>query len=535
MALTTPVDREFQVLPAGYVRDKVVLANFREGLRSLTNPETGQAFTLDEIQRATQPRSRWYVGAQAIDDYGQGEQRKAIWLSDQMRIERASTKWLESFHARLWGEERLPAEGGSGRVTVPGVPGTVILGSPTLGDPSAYTARDAKANIYQVISASSPIGGGGSSVVTMRGVSVGSGTNPPSGELLTWVTRDPNMAAQATVFENFTGGVDQETDGDWASRIAGIIRHRPGSGNDAQVRAWARAVSSAIEDGFVFPCAFYAGSTLISIVQKRGVGVGPLARKPSSGTLADAIGYLTPPLSPVFHPRAFVVVTSWTEQYADIVLQVSLQKASAAGWTDAHPFPAYHATTPQVTSVTSNTDFVISCPGDATLPGQAALATLLASAAPKIMLWDKGTSSFGVCSNVTSITDLGGNLFHVVLASPPGITVAAGQRVSPAMSTSRAAVVAKAIGDYFDGLGPGELFDLDNDSRGGRCVRFVPATEEKPFRAGSLVATRVIDALGGSSADAELASISQTVPTYPTNLMNGPNMLVCGHVGLYEL
>jgi len=82
-------DREFQVMARGYIRDRVILANFRSGLRSLRNPETGALFTEDEIARATQVGSRWWIEADAIDQLGQLDQRRAIYLSDQIRVERA--------------------------------------------------------------------------------------------------------------------------------------------------------------------------------------------------------------------------------------------------------------------------------------------------------------------------------------------------------------------------------------------------------------------------------------------------------------
>lgn len=532
MAQVAPVDREFAVLPRGHIRDKVVLANFREGLRALVNPETGQPFTGDEIQRATQPGSRWYVGAQAIDDYGQGEQRKALWMADQLRIERASTKWLEGFHARLWGEEKLLASGGSGVVTITGVPGTIVLGSTTLGAPGVYTARDPAGNVYQVLTGGTLLGG--SAPMQLGALGTGDATNPEPGTTLTWITRDPNMDPTAIVATQFSGGTARETDGEQASRIAGVVKHRPGSGNDPQVRAWARAISNAIEEAFVYPCSFYAGSTLVAITQKRGSTLGPTGRQPAPLTLTDAITYLTPPLSPVFPPRAFVVVTGFTGQPSNVVMRLALQKASPNGWLDARPWPSYHASTPQVLSAASNTDFTLYAPGDATLPGQPALATLTGGAAPKLMIWDAAASRFRVLP-MQSVQDLGGNTYRVLLTAPPPGGVAGGQRISPAMNQVRANIVAKAVSDYFDTLGPGELFDLSADTRGGRCVRFPSTAEDKPSRAGAVVATRVIEALGGASADGVLASMSLTQPSYPTNLMLGPNMIVCGHVGVYEL
>jgi hypothetical protein len=373
----------------------------------------------------------------------------------------------------------------------------------------------------------------------MEAIVGGRGTNPGTGNLLTWVTRDPNMQAQATVLTSFSGGVDVETDGELASRIAGIVRHRPGGGNSSQVRQWARAVTSSIEDGFVYPCAFNAGSTLVCIVQKRGGASGVLARQPNTTVLANAIAYLTPPYSPVFNPRSFVLVTGWAPEYSDLVLRMTMAKGAKVGWQDARPFPSYNSVTPQIVAVEPTpTIFTMSCPGDATLPGapsSLSLGAVLGGVAPKLMLWDKANTRFAVAS-VYNIQDLGSSQYRVILNSlPDGLTPDVGMRVSPALDDNSAKIVSQAIRDHFDALGPGELFDLDNDDRGGRCVRFVPAAEEKPYRAGALVATRVIEALGGTAADAELDSISQTVPSYPTNVLNGPNMLVCGHVGIYEL
>lgn len=526
-----PADREFEVLPSGHVRDKVVLANFREGLRGLVNPETGQLFTEEEIRRATQPKSRWYNEAQALDDYAQGEQRGALWLSDQVRLERASTRWLEEFHARLWGETKLPATGSSGPMNVEGTPGTIVTGSTTLGDPNAYRARDPAGNVYQVfiggtIPASSAL------EATMAAVSTGAPTNIESGTTLTWIYRDPNMKATGLTTADFTGGTDRETDAEHAARIQGIIRHRPGAGNDAHMRAWARSASNAIEDAFVYPCALHAGTTVVAITQKRGAAVGPTARLPAPGTMAAAIARLTPPNSPDVPPRAFVIAVPANGESVDLALRIALAKGSVAGWEDVRPFPSYNATLPSVTARVSDTDFTVTAPGDATLPGQAALATLSGADAPSLMLWNESRSEFDLLA-VDSVEDLGSNDYRVVLTAPPssGSGVSVGQIVSPGVA--RRAVIAEAIGDYFDSLGPGDLFDVEADPRGGRCVRFPSVLEEYPFRAGAVVATRVIEALGGSVADATLESISATAPTYPSNLALGPNMLILGTVGIY--
>ncbi len=529
--MTTPADREFQVLRRGAVRD-IILQNFRSGLRNLVNPETGALFTEDEIQRATQPGSRWYLQAQGDDDYAQGEQRRALFMADQIRAERASTSWLEDFHGRLWGLTKLPPTGGSGPASVEAIEGTYIVGSTTLGDPTAYQARDAAGNVYQVWITAKVLAGDTSVEVEIAAVDTGSDTNLETGDKLTWIKKDPNMKAQATVVGDFRGGTDQETDAEFASRVQGTQRHREGAGNDAQTRAWTRQASNAIEDAYVFPCAFHAGTTLIAITQKRGGATDPKARVPSPPTLAAAIAHMTPPASTVYPRPPHVLVTGVTGEDCNVVLTLALPRGSAAGWTDVTAFPAYHATAPTVTAKASNIDFTITCPGDATLPGQAALATLTGDDAPQMMLWKQNSSEF-VSLIITSVEDLGTNQFRVILSAAPSGGVSVGQIVCP--DTARRAIVGQALAAYFDERGPGNLFDIDTDPRGDRCVRFPNPSETRPYRAGAEVAVRVIEALGGSSADAEAPTISKTQPTYPTLLTDGPKMLVLGTAGVYAL
>jgi hypothetical protein len=529
-ALAAPVDREFRVLPRGHVRDNVVLANFRQGLRSLTNPETGLPFTEDEIARATRAKSRWYVEAQGIDDYGQGEQRNALYMADQIRVERASSGWLLNYHGRLFNVGFLPATGGGGAVTARGVTGTVVVGSTTLNDPTAYKARDAAGKLYQVFQGG-PCDGAGNAPIVMVAIDTGVATNLQPGTKLTWTYRDPNMEPQATVAAQFVGGAERETAGELASRIASILRYRPGAGNDAHYAAWAREASVAFEQGFVYPCALHAGSTLVALTKKRGDLSGPNGRLVSGTLLGIGIGYLTPPTSLVVPPRTHVVVTPTQNQDSDVVLRVALSKGSIGGWTDATPFPAYHATTPAITAVASQTQFDFSAPGDATLPGADPLDELEGTAAPHLMVWDKVASAW-VLLAVTSIQDLGGSSYRVMLSAPPALTLAIGQWVSPA--TDRATAIATGLVDYFDDLGPGPLFDGATDVRGPRCVRFPIAEEEYPYRADATVGARVQEALGGLNG-VLVPFLSRTVPDYPTSPQLGPHMLVLGRAGIYAL
>src|SRR5262249_15137336 len=159
------------------------------------------------------------------------------------------------------------------------------------------------------------------------------------------------------------------------------------------------------------------------------------------------------------------------------------------------------------------------------------LSTLAGIDAPHLMIWNQALSAFESLA-VSSVQDLGSNQYRVMLSSPPTATVATGVIISPDMR--RRAIVSQAVSDYFDELGPGDFFDIDTDPRGSRTIRF-PFTDEIPTRAGALVASRVTDALGGAGSDVELASISQTAPTFPTFYTDGPNMLVPGKLGVYRI
>lgn len=525
--MTSPANREFALLPRGDIRDRIVLGNFRAGLRSQLNPDTGLPFSEEEIARATQPRTRWFIEADAIDAYGQGEQRRGLYLADQVQIDRASTAWLENVHAKLWGKEKLPATGGSGLLTVRATPGTLILGSTTVPDATAYSARDTRGKSYQVFSTVT-VPSSGIATVIMVARSTGSDTNPETGAVLQWITRDPGMEVQSIVAADFTGGTDVETDAEQARRIQSAIRYKEAAGNDAQFRAWARAASNAIEDAFVYPTALHSGSVLVALTQKRGVSASPTARVPSVATLAAATLQLVPPGSPVVPTPPHVLVVPTVGVPTDIRLRVALRQGSAAGWRDTTPFPAYHATAPIVDNVVSPTVFELYAPGNATLPGQPALATLTAPNAPRLMVWRPATRSFEVLP-VQSIQDLGSNIFRVTLTSAVSLTDV--DWISP--ECALADPVAGSAAAYMDARGPGELVASD-DVRASRCQRFPYRTEEWPTSVGADLAVEVLTALGGASSDAQLVAGAGS-PAVPAHPSLGPNLLTLSRLGVYAL
>jgi hypothetical protein len=146
------------------------------------------------------------------------------------------------------------------------------------------------------------------------------------------------------------------------------------------------------------------------------------------------------------------------------------------------------------------------------------------------MIWNDETSRFESL-NVTSVTSFGGDEYTVVLSQAATFTIAVGDYVSP--DTERRTTIATAVEAYFDARGPGEVVDLDDDTRAHRAFRFPEPFEEWPQIVGSSVATTLQDALGVALASADLISMSVTSPALPSDPIVGPSLVTIGKLAVY--
>lgn len=531
-----PDERKFVVLPRGVNRDDVILAYYRNALRQLTNPDTGAVFTEDEIALATQPGSRFYIEADAIDLVCQGSQQRALWFAEQVRPDRAGTGFLEAYHGRMWlGEDsRLPATGASGTVAAPATSGSVFPGSATVPDPTdtAAVAVDANGYSYQVL-ANVTTPAGGTAYLQMQAIDTGVETNLDVGAVLTWSKNQP-VGAQPTASVYgvaLSGGFGIETDDEYAMRILERIRHRAASGNSAHFVAWAKQASNAIESAYVYPCIFHAGGLIVSPLSKRGTKTGPTARTTiDPGNLITVREYLTPPNSPVVPDRAFVVVVPPNPQTSNIVLKIGMGRSPSGGWYDAFPWPSYSLLYPEVkiSAVNSVTDFDVLT--DAELPGSA--TSLSGSDAPQLMLWDEVNSRWELLA-VDTVDATSSPTVNITLNTEPNCALATNQVISP--YTDRLDMIAESVESYFDSLGPGEMVDLDTDDRAHRAKRYPRPSAIRPATAGQMMLLRVLDALGDIVYDAELSDISRIEADLPGDVMDGPNMIVLGRLSAFSL
>lgn len=526
--MSTPNEREFAVFRRGEVREDI-LRFLRNGLRNLPDPQTGQLFTEDTIRQATTAGARFYTEADAIDLACQGIQKRDEFLAQQMRIDRAGTSFLQNFHAPQWGERYLPATGGSGRVAATGLAGTTWIGSTQVPDPFATFGTDEAGKRFQVL-VSGTADVLGQATLTVIGIDGGLETNLDVGAVIRWSNAPPSSNPTAAVVgAKFTGGGPEETDASFSLRLAARVRHKPGAGNDAQMRALARAASNAVEDAFVYPCAMNAGSVLVAITQKRGIATGPNARVASAGVLLLVTAAIVPPGSPDIPGQAFVVVLPDTPEPTNVVVQLALRKGSGAGWADLQPFPPVNTAgaAVAVSLVTNQTDFRITTSGAGQLPNGASPVNGVG-----LMVWDVPSSRFVVLS-VNVVTDLGAGVYRVQLLSPSTHTIAVGDWISPA--TQQRDSIAQSAEAYFDSLGPGEAVNLSTSVLAARAFRRPVPSEEYPARAGQSLITFVAEALGAVASDATLASITVQSPTVPSDPIDGPSRVTLGKFAAYEL
>jgi uncharacterized phage protein gp47/JayE len=517
-------DRFFPIKARGDFRE-AMLRNYRYGLRSLINEQTGQPFTEDEITRATQKGSEIWLDYDGLDAVLLLQQQRSVYVSAQIPLGRASTSSLQNLHGPLWGESFLPAAGGSGPVNAPANPGTIFFGTTKIGDPTAIVARDQSGKRYQVLfTTTTPAEG--VALLTMAGIDTGDETNLEPGTKLAWVNAPVGASGPPEVVAKFRGGIAAENDAQFAARLGRRIRHKQGAGNRSQIRAWAEdSANNAVESAFAYSCVLHAGSMIVAIVQKRGSIKGPAGRIASAGTLAAVTAYLAPPGSAVVpgHPR--IVVLPCVAVPTNMTIGLSMAQGTTAGWSDFQPWPTVSAT---ITAINVGGDpLAIRVTTAGALPQGVT--------APKLMVWDVPTSRFEELI-IASAALQSGTTYDVILSSAPTHTLAVGDYVSPL--SARRTLIDKTIEAYCDSLGPGELIDVSassSDGRRARAYRFPKPNEEYPMRAGTTVLSFLQDALGTSLVDSVLQAISVSVPPLPADPILGPGLIVAGKVGIYPV
>lgn len=520
-----PADRAFAIFGAGE-QAALDLQVFRNRLRGLVNPLTGQPFTELEIATATAPGTRWANGADAIDLVGLASQARALVLADQMDPLRANSEFLRGQWCRRTGQSPRPAAGGSGPLDVQATVGSTFIGSTTIGDPVATFGTDDNGKRYQVLY-TEVVGVSGTATIEVVGVDTGPDTNLEPGSKIKPANGPIGWTVPGVVAAKFRGGRLDETDAELARRIAWWLRHKQAAGNNADFRGWAEGATASVEAAFEYAAATHAGSIFLALTQARGNVRGPLGRIPSVGTLTAVRAAVTPPGSPQVPGHPYVLVTNTNGVACDTVARLSMPRAADTGWADLDVWPGTNddGDPVTVTLLTNQQDFRITIG-----VGSDDLPTGITQ--PRLMVWDATISRYEAL-HVQSVTLVAGLVYHVVLSAPPATTIAVGSYISP--ENAQLDVIGETTEAYFDTLGPGEVVDLQQSFVGARAQRFPSPAEEFPQRAGSAFETMLDDALGSALSARDLPYVSVIVPPVPANPATGPGQLVAGRAAVYAL
>lgn len=149
------------------------------------------------------------------------------------------------------------------------------------------------------------------------------GNKPPS-DVLTLSAPGAGVTAATTVLE-LAGGGDQETDEELRGRIQDFRANRPGSGNGADFRAWARETPEVrLDDAFVYP-----GRRGLGTVDVYPFGVEG-ARQVSQAVVDLVTAYLVERVA--FADDISVAPTSLEVGETDVTLTVTSEVGYEADW-----------------------------------------------------------------------------------------------------------------------------------------------------------------------------------------------------------
>ena len=399
-------------------------------------------------------------------------------------------------HGRIAGlaaPYRRPAVGASGAVTVVAATlGGTILAGTELREPNT-------GNRYQATTTGLYLDGDPCPVV---GVDTGTGTNLDVDAVLEWTSPPPGIGPKATVADDgegngLTGGRGAETDAELRERIISRRANPPASGNDSAVQDAAESCPYvSVEKAFTYPAANGPGTYNLAFTKRRSETGGD--RIPSATEIALVDGWVRQQ----FPYDDSLTTIQIAPEDVDVVLGVDW-RSDVPGWIDAAPFPNYLSGTSaiRVTAVTSATSFTLGNVS-ASYGSAGTLAT-----GKTIALWNESTQSF---SRKKSLSVTGTGPWVVTVDTTLGISDTSylpvvGQRACP-WSDSMDTVAAPVL-EYFDGLGPGQIFASFFDE--GRRQRRSPASPLTwPDRVGNRLIGAVLDV--ATVADAEL-----TEPTVP--------------------
>ena len=279
-----------------------------------------------------------YIRGQAIGNEVEVVSYNTVLSADQLMPDTATGKNLVRIMA-IYGLAPRPAEPSFGSIVFSTATAQGIVTGAQLLDPNG--------NIFVVTTGGVYNNG---DLIPVESSGVGAATNLPAGTSLKWVS--PPAYAQPTALlatGGASGGTDAESDDDARTRLLTLIQDAPGSGDDAQVAAFAEQGSGSVQKAFVYPAANGPGTEHVAVAGFASASASKSRAVTStvlSAAASSTIGQL-----PTYTE---CVVTATADQQADVAFLLTMPAATSAsppgdgtGFIDANPFPSVTGATTQ--------------------------------------------------------------------------------------------------------------------------------------------------------------------------------------------
>lgn len=364
--------------------------------------------------------------------------------------------------------------------------------------------------------------------VNAQASDTGTRTNLAGGITVRFVAPPPNIRSDATIStaDPMSGGTDSESDERKRTRILNARQNRTAGGNWAQLRQQVLDNVPGVQDCYIYPALGGPASCRVVPVRDFDFDTNDFSRACSSALLTQVRGILW-----AKNPsESDIVVTASVDETLNIGFEISIPDSTLVGgngngWTDAVPWPALEGAdggSVEVTTYTSATR---------QLTVNAQTSTAPAEGQTNVAWWSPYDFQF-YTALVTAQSGSSGAWVLTLdqpLVDSLGNNPAAGEYISPD---------AKNLQGYGEKwielcrtLGPGE--NTADVGRLPRAKRHPYVADEDPSDITGVLINKI-----ASEGFAEITSItgtaSATTPTVPSDVDNGPGILVPNHLGFYE-
>lgn len=485
---------KFKTKTAAQFRDDF-LRSVRNGLITVVGiPNPNVSFGTDH-----------YIIAEAIGKIAELASFNAITAADAQMADTATGEDLIRI-GTIYGLSLKPAGSSAGNIILDSTQTVGIVNGQQLIDPNGLRYQISVGGIYA-----------DDSSVPLSSIDIGSGTNLAAGTVLRWVSPPAFVGPTALVATGgLIGGVDAESEENFRARILNRLRHPIGGGNWPQFAALAENSSTAVQKAYVYP-AFNGPSTVQTCV----ISAPTDTNKNRDVNALIVTGTVTPAVVAGVFEGIEVTITTCVNIDADVSIGLTIPDSTSAsppgpggGWLDGTPWPTPVDTTTNganITAVTNSTTFTVN---SAVAPTD--------NISQFIFITDDWQI---IHSKVLFHT--GSGPYNVTVETPcTGIAV--GDWIFP--DAVKMETYVNGLLQVFGNLGPGEITDIEGLLP--HAFRRPRPTESNPSDIGPSI-LKFISNLGDEVLDVRYLYTPIISPPLPSNVFNGPNILVPKRIAFY--